>query len=361
MLPDGARVNGLSERRRSAAMSSRTESGSPEMKSKAAQAFVIEGELSVVNATTVICLRRAVSAQPRVLQCSRFDGMGGAMLKDRQEVAFRSGWQVLMGQAEVKNWMRSEPDSTTTMRYGGEYKFAGGTVDEGEDIAAAGARELEEEFLTDVGLALPPDANIRPFVVKQTMPVRSKSNLMYNFVALASENPWLASLDIDGVNVALEERRARHARLVETGEFWKMSVAEKEAVAPEVHRLQWVDLADAFAMTLSTMNNAVEFVDDFQQAEFARYGIKRRDPMFMTAVTLFELEAFPDEASLLEEIDGTDLDQLAAEVQWLFTGMTEEDLQGARQTADGGEPAQMIKDIDEVEALYDRRAGQAKL
>ena len=212
-----------------------------------------------------------------------------------------------------------------------------------------------------MGLALPPDANIRPFVVKQTMPVRSKSNLMYNFVALASENPWLASLDIDGVNVALEERRARHARLVETGEFWKMSVAEKEAVAPEVHRLQWVDLADAFAMTLSTMNNAVEFVDDFQQAEFARYGIKRRDPMFMTAVTLFELEAFPDEASLLEEIDGTDLDQLAAEVQWLFTGMTEEDLQGARQTADGGEPAQMIKDIDEVEALYDRRAGQAKL
>ena len=97
-------------------MSSRTESGSPEMKSKAAQAFVIEGELSVVNATTVICLRRAVSAEPRVLQCSRFDGMGGAMLKDRPEVAFRSGWQVLMGQAEVKNWMRSEPDSTTTMR-----------------------------------------------------------------------------------------------------------------------------------------------------------------------------------------------------------------------------------------------------
>ena len=342
-------------------MSSRTESGSPEMKSKAAQAFVIEGELSVVNATTVICLRRAASAEPRVLQCSRFDGMGGAMLKDRPEVAFRSGWQVLMGQAEVKNWMRSEPDSTTTMRYGGEYKFAGGTVDEGEDIAAAGARELEEEFLADVGLALPPDASIRPFVVKQTMPVRSKSNLMYNFVALASENEWLAGLDIDGVNVALEERRARHARLVETGEFWEMSVAEKEAVAPEVHRLQWVDLADAFAMTLSTMNNEVEFVDEFQQAEFARYGIKRRDPMFMTAVTLFELEAFPDEASLLEEIDGTDLDQLAAEVQWLFTGMTEEDLQGARQTADGGEPAQMIKDIDEVEALYDRRAGQAKL
>ena len=88
-------------------------------------------------------------------------------------------------------------------RYAGEYKFAGGTVDEGEIVAEAGARELAEEFLEPVGVALPADAKIRPFVVKQTMPVRSKSNLMFNFVALASENPWLETLDIPSVNDAL--------------------------------------------------------------------------------------------------------------------------------------------------------------
>jgi len=333
----------------------------PEMKSKAAQAFKIEGELAVVNATTVICLRRAADADDAAaaaratLDCGRFDGMGGAMLKSRAEVTFRSGWQVLMGQAEVKNWMRSEPDRTTTMRYAGEFKFAGGTVDEGEDVAAAGARELSEEFLEPAGVALPPDARIRPFVVKQTMPVRSKSNLMFNFVALASENPWLATRDVAAVDEALGARRAAHAQLVESGEFWAMGSAEKEAVAPEVRRLEWVDLHEAFAMTLSTMNNEVEYVDEFQRAEFAKYGIKRRDPMFMTAVTLFELEAFPDEESLLEELEGTTLEAQAAEVQWLFSGMTNDDLEGARRTKDGGEPKQMIKDIDEVEALRTAR------
>jgi hypothetical protein len=186
-------------------------------------------------------------------------------------------------------------------------------------------------------VALPADAQIRPFVVKQTMPIRSKSNLMFNFVALASENPWLETLDVDGVNTVRHERlqsfrphtrpsidfnaprRAwdRHSRSggcatplwsspvcsrtwleglsakaqsrphgCGTGEFWGLDTAAREAVAPEVHQLKWVDLHDAFAMTLSTMNNAVTYIDDFQREQFAIYGIKRRDPMFMTAVTL---------------------------------------------------------------------------
>ena len=69
----------------------------PEMKSKAAMAFKIEGELTVVDSTTVICLRQAPDAGAgHTLDCSRFDGMGGAMLKAREEVTFTSGWQVLM-------------------------------------------------------------------------------------------------------------------------------------------------------------------------------------------------------------------------------------------------------------------------
>lgn len=95
---------------------------------------------------------------------------------------------------------------------------------------------------------------IRPFVVKQTMPIRSRSNLMFNFVALASENPWLAHLDVDAVNTALTKRRERHANLVADGSFWAMSAQEKEQVAPEVHNIAWVPIAEAFATTLMTMN-----------------------------------------------------------------------------------------------------------
>eukprot|EP01052_Picozoa_sp_SAG31_P038106 SAG31_NODE_5031_length_2792_cov_2.309320_3_plen_95_part_00 len=63
-------------------------------------------------------------------------------------------FQVLMGQAEVVNWLRSTPVHQAPMRYAGEYKFAGGVVDEGESVAAAGLRELEEEFLAPLNTEL---------------------------------------------------------------------------------------------------------------------------------------------------------------------------------------------------------------
>ena len=53
------------------------------------------------------------------------------------------------------------------MRYAGEWKVAGGNVDEGESVAAAAARELSEEFLSPLGLPLPKNAVLRPFVTKQ--------------------------------------------------------------------------------------------------------------------------------------------------------------------------------------------------
>ena len=34
---------------------------------------------------------------------------------------FTCGWEILMGQAEVKNYLKSTPDNPVTMRYAGEY------------------------------------------------------------------------------------------------------------------------------------------------------------------------------------------------------------------------------------------------
>ena len=49
---------------------------------------------------------------------------------------------------------------------------------------------------------------MHPLSVKHNMPVRSKSNMMANFVALESENAWLAILDAEHVNERLALRRA---------------------------------------------------------------------------------------------------------------------------------------------------------
>lgn len=46
---------------------------------------------------------------------------------------------------------------------------------------------------------------------------------MHNFVALADENEWLRDLDVEIVNARLEERRRTHVRLMDSGEFWKLS------------------------------------------------------------------------------------------------------------------------------------------
>jgi 8-oxo-dGTP pyrophosphatase MutT (NUDIX family) len=61
-------------------------------------------------------------------------------------------------------------------------------------LIQAARREIQEEF----GITLPPEgrgSRLRLFSVKQTRPVRNVSNLMYNYVALDTENPWLRQLD----------------------------------------------------------------------------------------------------------------------------------------------------------------------
>ena len=46
------------------------------------------------------------------------DGLGLRALFERHQgkIEFRSGWQVLMGQSEVKNWLLSTPEKPVIMR-----------------------------------------------------------------------------------------------------------------------------------------------------------------------------------------------------------------------------------------------------
>merc|ERR1740123_252267 len=235
-----------------------------------------------------------------------------------------------MGQAEAKNWLKSTPSKTVTMRYAGEYKFAGGNIDAGETIEAAARRELEEEMLRPAGRTLPDTAILRPFSLKQTNPIRSRSNLMWNFVAIADENPWLQNLDIDGVNAYLEEKRVAFADLVKSGQFWSLTPEKKELVAPEVHAFAWIPLKRAVELTLSTMSESPPFVNEFQHAAFEQYSIKRRDPMFMTMAALLHLEAFPSAEVLKQFCDAQDKQAMLKQMQYLFTGMTDEDFRSAK-------------------------------
>ena len=144
--------------------------------------------VQIVEASTVVCVRQAPAGTfaPRTLSHSSYalDEDGATQLGEFTW-AFTSGLQVLMGQSEVVNWVRSTPEQTSYMRYAAEWKFPGGSVDDGETLAEAAERELSEEFT----VVVPEVSVMQPFNVKFTRAIQSKSFTMFNFLAAADGAP----------------------------------------------------------------------------------------------------------------------------------------------------------------------------
>ena len=289
------------------------------------------------DSATIICARRRVPTSPISLRpedlggrfAKMFSGQKRAVFGKSNNVPFLSGWEVLMGQSEVINFMKTRPTHVKpkTMRYGGEYKLPGGMVERNETALVAAKRELREEFL------IPSDTNlnIRPFTVKQTRPIRSRSNMMICYIALESENEWLKHLDVSETNRRLRIRREHFTEIVKRDgdSFFKKSKDEREKVTPEVHELRWMSLRDAVRHSLSSLCQENVYVNEFQRTSFLELGRKRRDPMFITAALLMELEAFPDEESVIDHCISSTASSLKRSKQWLFEGMTEEDTKKA--------------------------------
>jgi len=306
--------------------------------------FEVRGKLTVRNSSTVICVRQR-EPNDEVLEereqgfVSRFkskfgvqDGSGRSPFVESyltdSDFEFTSNWEVLLGQSEVINWLKSTPEKLSVMRYAGEFKLAGGNVDKGETVEAAAKRELAEEFLRPAETQVPPEEiKLRPFSVKQTRPIRSRSNLMFNFVAIAEENPWLNNLNIDEVNLALEERRQAFFDEIRKpdSKYFSYDKSKKEELSPEVYQLRWVPLEEAFEHCLTSVVPDV-FVNEWQEREFNRLGRKHRDPLIMTGATLIELESFPSVGDLLDFCQNVNHEQLCREEQWLFDGMTNEEV-----------------------------------
>lgn len=294
--------------------------------------------LRVRTAATVICVRRSIADRPFEPPLLRKDlcedpteksERTGLLFGSSDAATISSTWEVLLGQGEVQNWMRSTPEQTAAMRYPGEWKFAGGTMDADETPEQAARRELEEEFL----VKLPDDATeckFRLLSITQTRPVRSVSYIMHNFVAIAEENPWLQQLSTCAVNATLEKRRVDHALAVECGAFWSLGTEEKERLSPEVREVRWLDMQTAVKNAFTSMNSKLLPVNDFQATEFARLGLESRDPMLVTMAALLEVDAFPSMMSFRsQEPDPKRAKTELAAAQWCFGGFSPEEVAAA--------------------------------
>ena len=305
-----------------------------------AAAASTEEKLSVRRAATVVCARQRIPRQPLVLKLSDVNsGEEDESDKhkndkrtlhvfgvDKTEREFSHGWEFLMGQGEVQNFLRSSKDKTVHMRYGGEYKFAGGRLEAGETPLEAARRELEEEFM----LMLPESTTLRLFHIRQTRPVQNTSFIMYSFLCLESENPWLADPNLSQViNKRLQDRRVEFQSVMESGLFQKLTEKEKESCCPEVRRVDWLDMREAISHSYSSMNNTLTCVNEWQRSEFERLGIDSRDPLFVTMAVMTDLDKYATDLEAIEATRQFDGAVAEREAVWLDEGMSGEDLRSA--------------------------------
>eukprot|EP00041_Stephanoeca_diplocostata_P020837 m.474520 g.474520 ORF g.474520 m.474520 type:complete len:381 (-) comp21676_c0_seq2:785-1927(-) len=287
-------------------------------------------KLQIRIAATCICVRKSSSQcrEQTLLKSEVQDPSESTIAEeskntlvfgDSDHATFRSGWEVLMGQNEVVNWIRSTPQNTATMRYPGEWKYAGGGIEEGESPRMAAIRELEEEF----DVKIPKDAVLRLLSIRQTMPIRNVSNIMFNYIAVASENPWLEKYAVDAANKRLEQRRFRHKALVASGDFWNMTAAEREQVAPEVREIRWLNMKQAAVYAYTSLHKCCCYVNEFQKSEFRRLGRRYRDAMYITLTILMDVNSFPSSRSIHRYSRGLHAPAELRRVRFLWEGMSQ--------------------------------------
>ena len=99
--------------------------------------------------------------------------------------------------------------------------------------------------------------------------------------------------------------------------------------------------------------------DAYTARRFQRHSVKRRDPMFITAAGLIELESFPTIASLVKWCQSASLAELTKQEQWIFDGQSNEDVHNAfeRRIEEGGGVNPSMKTPEIIAALKEQRRG----
>ncbi|KAK3241473.1 hypothetical protein CYMTET_48763 [Cymbomonas tetramitiformis] len=186
--------------------------------------------------------------------------------------------QVLLGQAEVTNWLKSTPEQQSVMRYPGEFKFPGGRVDDTDaSVCYTAVRELNEEFMLNLA---PEDVCLRLFNVKTTKAIKGMQFIVHQFLALSEENPWLQGFESANLNLKLRSRREEFFSRHFNEDYASIPLDLREKIAPEVHRVEWFPLKEAIEMQALSMADELHPVNAFQQEEFKRCGVISRDPMY---------------------------------------------------------------------------------
>jgi len=136
----------------------------------------------------------------------------------------------------------------------------------------------------------------------------------------------VAEFDIAAANERLQQRRDQFAMCVADGSFESLSKEEKEAVAPEVREIVWLDLVEAVSHAYTSMHKEFTPVNEFQRAALEEHGVHKRDPLFITMLSLLELETFPSTAALLAHSKAISMEEARAKAEYYQSGVTLEEV-----------------------------------
>jgi hypothetical protein len=157
--------------------------------------------------------------------------------------------------------------------------------------------------------------------------VKNRSDVIFYYAIHEDENPWLRSFSTDACNAALQARREAFGERVRDGTFWGMSRTEREAWSPEVAEVAWVDVGEALRMAY------LPHANEYQAREFARLGLSKRDPIFLTLASLMEVEALPSVRSLVREAACRDAASARAQALWLKENLVEQEVAAILETS----------------------------
>jgi hypothetical protein len=171
------------------------------------------------------------------------------------------------------------------------------STDESLEITAI--REFQEEFL-DITCPGNLHHQITLFNRKFTLPVQGRQYEMNNFLIVDEDQVWCDE-EIQRVNQNLILKKNKFLESKSTGEYWTLNSEEKSMLSPEVYQLQWFDLDEAISLMESAQHHRQSYVNNWQEEEFQRYGILKRDPMYQSMMTLIEIRQSYSRSSRLQE------------------------------------------------------------
>ena len=181
--------------------------------------------------------------------------------------------EVLVGQIEVVDWVKSSLSDKRINPFPGEYRLP---ARQHRSVSGAAQTPLEtvSTELEELGFNIPKEGVQATLFAKESVQTESRDYRILYFLVEEEDNRDVFRTDIRKINLRLRETRKVRREMEVDGRWELLARAEKERLSPKLHHLEWKTLSEV----RSDFDPSKPFVNAYQQEEFAKYDVVARQP-----------------------------------------------------------------------------------